>query len=255
VLPHEDNLLTILIHKPMTKLVLSLSTHILALSESELKIAKLLLPEKSSDYILENSFGSVMRGKKISKTRARKELKLPNKPVILFFGAVRPYKGLEDLISAFGLLRKNGIDAALLVAGAFWDSPEKYVSIARTLGIEKEIKIINKYIPDEEIPRLFCASDIVVLPHRTATQSAIPLLAFLYNVPIIATSVGGNSVFVDDKKTGFLVPPKDTQKLAFAMKEFFEKKLSNPFKKQMRLKGKMFEWNEKKEKIFFGEND
>jgi glycosyltransferase involved in cell wall biosynthesis len=242
-----------IIHKPLTKLILGGANHIVTLSKSELSTLKSILPKSNSDFILENAYSSVISQKKISKPDAKKHFGLPDKPVILFFGAIRKYKGLEDLIEAFALISNNGFDGKLVIAGAFWEPVEKYSEMIKSLGIEKNVLIIDKYVSDSELPQLFSAADVLVLPHRTATQSAIPQLAFIYQTPMIITGVGGNSIFVDDKKTGLMVPPQNPKALASAISEFFGKKLSEKFVKGMKEKAKIFEWNEKKEAKFFGE--
>ena len=253
VLPHDEGIATKLIHKPLTKILFSTANHITTLSQTELELAKKLMPDKKSDFIIENSFSAVIKKKRISQKYAKKILSLKNKHVILFFGAVRPYKGLEDLIEAVGQLKKSGTSATLVIAGAFWIPVEKYMPLIKSAELENDVLIIDKYVPDEEISPLFCAADVVVLSHRSATQSAIPMLAFSYNTPMIATAVGGNSIFVDDKKTGFLVPPASPKQLAYALQIFFEKNLSKKFKAEMRKKSKMLEWSKEKERKFFGE--
>jgi glycosyltransferase involved in cell wall biosynthesis len=252
VLPHEEGLTKRLIHVPFTKILLKKVDKITTLSKSELVVAKSLTPKTKANFILENSFVSLLSSKKISKSDAKKKLGISNKKVILSFGAVRKYKGVEDLIEAVSLLSKKE-DYCLVVAGAFWSPIGKYKQLARELGAEKNILFIDKYIPDNEVPTLFQASDLLVLSHRTATQSAIPQLAYLYNLPMVATAVPGNVPFVDDGENGFLVSPRSPLEMSKAIRNFFDKKLSTNFKKNLKSKSKKFDWSKEKEKDFFGE--
>jgi glycosyltransferase involved in cell wall biosynthesis len=250
VLPHEESIVMKLIHRPLTKLMLRKTNKITALSESELKVAKSLAPRTKANFILENFYGEIIKGKKVSALMARTKLKLPNKKIILSFGAVRQYKGVDDLLEAFALL-KNKNDYFLVVAGAFWDPVEKYIALAKKLEIEKNVLFVDKYIPDDEVPLYFGVADLLVLSHRTATQSAIPQLAYLYNVPMVATMAPGNIPFVDDNENGFLVPVKNPEEMSMAIQKFFDKRLSLKFKKGIRKKMKEFVWDDKKEECLF----
>ena len=254
VLPHEDSIAKKVIHAPLTKILLKTATHVTTLSSSELAIAKKLVPHAKADFIFENSFVAVTNRRIISKATALSKLHLQKEKTLLFFGAVRPYKGLEDLIEAVKILSEKEIKVNLVVAGAFWEPVEKYRALAEKFGISKHVFFFNKYISDEEVPVFFAASDLLVLSHRSATQSAVPQLAFIHNLPMVATSVSGNAPFVDEGKTGFLVPPNNPEKMAFAIKKFFDLRLSASFSKKMKSKVKMFEWSEEKEKKFFGED-
>jgi glycosyltransferase involved in cell wall biosynthesis len=177
-----------------------------------------------------------------------------NKKVLLSFGAIRPYKGLSDLLKAMQIVSKKYPDILLIVAGAFWDPIEKYVSLAKDLGITTNVIFINKYIPDSDVHKYFCVADAVILSHRTATQSAIPQLAYIYSVPIISTNVSGNKIFVDDGINGFVVPPRNPIMMANAICNLFSKGVIKNFRKASRNKVKQFEWTESKEKLFFGNN-
>jgi glycosyltransferase involved in cell wall biosynthesis len=253
VLPHEEGLAMKLIHKPFTKILLKKVDDITALSKSELRVAKKLAQETKTTFILENSYASLLSNKKVSKSVARKKLGIKNEKVILSFGAVRKYKGVEDLVEAISLLPKKE-DYMLVVAGAFWGGVEKYQVLAKEFGVEKNIKFIDKYIPDEEIPILFGAADLLVLSHRSATQSAIPQLAYVYSTPIIATNVAGNAPFVEEGRNGFIIPPKNPKEMSKAINKFFSKDFTKKFILGNKEVAKKFEWNKEKEKIFFGEN-
>lgn len=253
VLPHEESIALTLIHKPLTKLLFKTVNHLTTLSSSDLKILKKLCPKCKGDFIIEGTYGGVTGKTKVTKQQALKKLKLPNKKIVLAFGAVRDYKDLGMLINAFSLSLKKHRDLLLTIVGAFWEPKEKYEKQIKKLGIEKNVLIKAGYAPDADIPLWFRGADVTILSHKTATESGIPQIAYEYNTPIIATAVGGNVDLIDNNKTGFLVKSENAKAMSEAINKFFSKKLYMPFKKAMKKKEYIFDWTEEKEKNFFGE--
>ncbi len=251
VLPHEEGLSQTLIHKPLTKLFFWSADHLITLSSSDLDILMGLCPRCKGDFIIEGTYGGVTGSTKVTKKIAMKKLGLPNKKIVLAFGAVRPYKNLGMLIDAISIVAKKHKDVLLVIAGAFWEPKEKYEEQIKKHGIEKNVLIKAGYIPDADIPLLFRASDVTILSHKAATESGIPQIAYEYNTPMIATAVGGNVDLIDNNETGFLVPSENAKKMAEAINKFFDKKLYNLFKKAMKKKEYMFEWTKEKERTFF----
>ena len=113
----------------------------------------------------------------------------PDQPILLFFGLVRKYKGLEVLLDALGLLKAQGLTPLLLVSGEFWGDIHPYQARIRELGIEQQVVIDNRYIPDEELPALFSAADGFVAPHIGGSQSGATKLAMTYGLPVMASQV------------------------------------------------------------------
>jgi glycosyltransferase involved in cell wall biosynthesis len=134
--------------------------------------------------------------------------------LLLTFGYVRPYKGVEDAIAAMAHLRTR---AVLLVAGECWESPDRYRDAAEAAGVADRVVLDFRYVPNDEIPAMFAAADAVVLPYRTATQSAVAALAFAFDRPVVATRAGGLAELVEDGVTGALAPPSDPEALAGAI--------------------------------------
>ena len=135
-----------------------------------------------------------------------------SRPVVLFFGRIEPYKGLQLLIDAARMLRTAGRSIQIIIAGS--GSVEGYDGLC-----EDGIVLINRYIPDSEIKELFGASDILVLPYLTATQSGVVPLAYLLGKAVVATNVGAIEEIVIDGVTGRLVEPQDATRLARAMED------------------------------------
>lgn len=141
-------------------------------------------------------------------------------PVVLFFGFVRPYKGLEYLLQALQLVLKQR-RVHLLIVGEFWTAPEFYERYIRDLGISEAVTIVNRYVPNEALQHYFALADVVALPYISATQSAVVQLAFGFGKPVITTRVGGLHEVVQDGVNGVIVPPQDEQALAAALERFF----------------------------------
>lgn len=132
---------------------------------------------------------------------------------ILFFGSIRPNKGLEYLIKAEAFIRNRISDYRIIVAGKF-DAFYKY---EKYIEPDAKIRIINEYIPNEEVPKYFRDASVVVLPYISATQTGIIPLAYSFGTPVIATSVGAIPEVIEDGKTGFLVEPRNEKALADAI--------------------------------------
>ena len=111
--------------------------------------------------------------------------------VLLFFGYVRKYKGLDLLIEAFPKILAHNPKAKLLIVGEFYDDPQDYFDLVKKLNIEDKVKVINQFVPNEEVAKYYQASDIVILPYRSATQSGILNVAYGFSKPVIVTNVGG----------------------------------------------------------------
>ena len=180
-------------------------------------------------------------GKPISQTIARKKLKLTEEKVILFFGYIRKYKGLDLLLRAMPeILRKTSVQ--LIVAGEFYDDEEKYRTLIRQLGLEKNVMVCSDYIPNEEVSVYFSASDVVVLPYVSATQSGIAQIAYQFDKPVIATDVGGLSEVVIEGKTGFVVPPNDERALAESVVRFYKERKAKQFQTGVRKEKRRYTW-------------
>ena len=155
----------------------------------------------------------------------RRALNLEGKQVLLFFGFVRPYKGLEYLIQALPLVREHLPNAHLLVVGEFWTGKQAYLAYAQQAGVEEHITIVDQYVPNEDLPNYFDAADVVVLPYVSATQSAVVQLAFGFGKPVITTRVGGLHEVVQDGYNGLVVPPQNEEALAEAIVRYFKQSL------------------------------
>jgi len=139
---------------------------------------------------------------------------------LLFFGFVRPYKGLDTLLKALGLLKER--DIALRVAGEFWQDKGEYLALIDELGISGKVEIEDRYLSDQEMSRLFAWADLAVLPYKKTITSGVIATAYGFGKPVLATAVGGFPEVVEDGRTGRIVPPDDPQALADGILWFIE---------------------------------
>lgn len=146
----------------------------------------------------------------MSQVEARENLGLEkNTPVILFFGFVRAYKGLDLLLEAVGLLKQRQVPAQLIVAGEFWEDQQRYTKQIDTLGINDIVKVVPDYIPDDHASQYFEASDCFVAPYRDATQSGSVKLALGYALPVVITDVVADDFLKSMKDDCWIVPVDD----------------------------------------------
>lgn len=161
---------------------------------------------------------------------ARKRLGIkPDEKTILFFGSIRPYKGLEYLVEAFQRLAAVHTEYRLIIAGLPMRGTERYFE-----GIQKSIdrhessrRVIQRiqFIPDEETELYFKAADVVALPYTEVYQSGVLFLAYSFGLPAIASDVGSIKDDMIEGKTGFQCKPCDSLDLARAIEEYFQSHL------------------------------
>lgn len=144
--------------------------------------------------------------------------------VVLFFGYVRRYKGLDTLLEAWPSVRARR-PATLVVAGEFYEDATPYRALADRAGGDAAVRWMDRYIPDDEVEALFKAADLVVLPYRSGTQSGVTHVAYAMEVPILTTDVGGLAETVRPGETGLVVPAERPDALADGIVRFFEEGL------------------------------
>ncbi len=119
-------------------------------------------------------------------------------------------------------------DIHLIIAGEVYGSFDKYQRQIETCGLMERVHVFNQYIADEDVKSYFSASDVCVLPYKSATQSGITAISHHFNLPIIATDVGGLKETIEDMKTGLIVDPSDAQ-ISQAIQKYFNLDLKNDF--------------------------
>ena len=195
----------------------------------------------------------------LTKNEGRDILKLDlNEKIILFFGFIKPYKGLKYLLRAMRKVIETYSDCRLLVVGDFDSDKNDYYQIVSQLDIGNSVIFYDHYIPDTEIEIYFASCDLVALPYESATQSGIVQIAYGFNKPVIATNVGGLPEVVINNFTGYVVPPKDDEALAQAIVRFFKENKSIEFADEIQKQSYKYSWDlllEKIEDIYYSENE
>lgn len=180
----------------------------------------------------------------IQKEDARTHLQLPqNGNILLFFGLIRDYKGLKYLLNAMPDIYITLPNIHLVIAGDFGSSYNEYLILIDQLKIKNCITIFNKYILDTDVEYYFSASDLVVLPYESATQSGVVQMAYGFDKPVIVTDVGGLPEVVTHNKTGYIVPPHNTSALADAVIDYFTQNKANEFIENIKNEAYRFSWN------------
>ncbi|MCF8315072.1 MAG: glycosyltransferase [Ignavibacteriales bacterium] len=214
VLPHER----LPFDKKLTKYFLDSIDKIFLLSGSVEK--ELLAFSDSYNYRIlfhpvYSKFGEI-----VPKQKAREKLGISDGKLLLFFGFIREYKGLDILLKAMNLLRElKGIK--LIVAGEFYSGREELLKMVSDMQIQDIVRFDENFIPSDMVRYYFSASDLVVLPYRDATQSGITQIAYNFLKPVLVTRVGSLPEIVSDGKTGLLCRPEDPHDLAGKIKQFF----------------------------------
>lgn len=164
-----------------------------------------------------------------------------NNGTLLFFGRIEAYKGLRYLIEAVRLLKKDGVDVKVIIAGTGSD----LACHRQEVLTEPSFELLDRYIDKEEIADLFARADIAVMPYIDATQSGVAAIALNYRCPVIATDVGSLAEMVRDGSNGVLVPPRNPEALADAIRSiaFDRKKLANMSAHAAALADNDFSWS------------
>jgi glycosyltransferase involved in cell wall biosynthesis len=225
VVPHEGDTA---MRRRVARAVLRHADTIVAHSAQDQQIAQQIVPSASVQHTAHPTYEAFDQLADIKQhDTLRQQLNVDRKRVLLFFGLVRPYKGLSVLLHALPRVRQAVPNVHLLVVGEVWGSQQPYMDQLARLGIADVVTIVNRYVPNEELGTYFGAADVAVLPYVSATQSGVVQLAFGFGVPVITTRVGGLGEAVAHQRTGLLVPPNDVAALAAAIMHFFEDDLGS----------------------------
>ncbi len=161
-------------------------------------------------------------GHKVNKEEARNYLKLNHKEkIILFFGFIRKYKGLDLLLQAMIDERIHQATITLLIAGEFYEDEKPYLQIIKENGLENRVILKNIFIPNKEVKYYLGAADVVIQPYRNATQSGVTPLAYHFEKPMVVTNVGGLASLVPHGKVGLVCEPTP-QSIADAILQFYQ---------------------------------
>ncbi len=256
VIPHEKRPGD----KTFTRYFLKSADAFITMSEKVLADLRLFEIEKPAQFVahpLYDNFGEI-----VSKEEARKHIGLNTEDkIILFFGFIRKYKGLDILFEAMKLLKlktparpdhpggqnlpqgpeEKHKTIKLLVAGEFYEDAKPYLRQIQDAGIQDMVIMRTEFIPDSEVKYYLCSADAVIQPYRNATQSGVTPLAYHFEKPMVVTNVGGLPALVPDRKAGLVAEPNPAS-LADQIQQFYELG-EDYFLPHLREEKKKYSWN------------
>ena len=218
IFPHEKRLGD----KPFTKYFLKPIDGFITMSEKVLADLHQFANGKPAQFVPHPLYDNF--GEKISKEEARKKLNInPDDTVLLFFGFIRKYKGLDILLESMKILKKDPStqNIKLLIAGEFYEDEKNYRELLSDPLIKDNLIIHTEFISDSMVKYYLCAADCVIQPYRNATQSGVTPLAYHFEIPMIVTNVGGLPSLVPDKKVGLIADP-NAESIAKKIIEYFD---------------------------------
>ena len=184
---------------------------------------------------------SIFNQNRMTDEQAKESLNLKGN-ILLHFGVIRPYKGIDDLIAAMPEVLKR-VDATLLVVGERWRGFDIEAQLAKYPGIESRVRLVTNYIPNEEVERYFRAADVVVLPYVETSASGVLQVALAFDKPVIGTETGALKDVIHDGMNGYLVPVRNPQRLADKIVRFFTENKKTEFSGNIKNMKNQFAWS------------
>jgi glycosyltransferase involved in cell wall biosynthesis len=245
IIPHEKRMGD----KPFTKYFIKPVDAFITMSEKVMSDLKLFAPAKPAQLVQHPLYDNF--GEKISKEEARSKLAIGNEQkILLFFGFIRKYKGLDLLLESIKILKDSKLPIAhcqLLIAGEFYEDRKPYDEQIEQLDIKDKLILHTDFIPDSEVKYYLCAADVVVQPYKNATQSGVTPLAYHFEKPMIVTNVGGLPNLVPHNKVGLIAEP-NAESIAETIIEYFTKGEGH-FLPHLIEEKKKFSWSKMTEAI------
>ena len=226
MIPHEKRFFD----KPFNRFYLKRIDGFVVMSDIVLKDLLSLKPKAKFIQLNHPTYNHF--GDSVDQQTAIQNLKIADKKyTLLFFGFIRDYKGLDILIDAMSMLDDR---YQLIVAGEVYGSFDTYQEQINASSARERIHLFNKYISDEEVPVYFSAADVCILPYKSATQSGITAIANHFNLPVIATDVGGLKESIEDQQNGLIVKEGSVEALKNSIEHYFSNNLKEKFSKNLK---------------------
>jgi glycosyltransferase involved in cell wall biosynthesis len=226
MIPHEKRFFD----KPFNRFYLKRIDGFVVMSDIVLKDLLSLKPEAKFIQLNHPTYNHF--GDSVDQQTAIQKLKIADKKhTLLFFGFIREYKGLDLLIDAMAMLDDR---YQLIIAGEVYGSFDAYQEQINNSSARERIHLFNKYISDEEVPVYFSAADVCVLPYKSATQSGITAISNHFNLPVIATDVGGLKESIEDQQNGLIVKDVSVEALKNSIEHYFSNNLKEKFTKTLK---------------------
>lgn len=220
VIPHEKRPGD----RPFTRYFLNACDAFITMSEKVMDDLRKFQPTRPARQVvhpLYDNFGEpITRGQARGLLREKGVNIGDNDKVILFFGFIRKYKGLDIALQAMADQRVRDLGIKLLVAGEFYEDAAPYHDLIARLNIAPSLLLRTDFIPDSEVRQYLCAADAVIQPYRNATQSGVTPLAYHFEKPMIVSNIGGLAALVPHEQVGLVAAPDPTS-MAEAILRFF----------------------------------
>jgi D-inositol-3-phosphate glycosyltransferase len=161
--------------------------------------------------------------------------------IVLFFGLIRQYKGLDLLLEAMGSEEMKRRNVKLLIAGEFYESKESYLKQISDLGLSQQVIMHDHFIRDDMVRYYFCAANLVAQTYRNATNSGVTMVGYYYGRPMLVSNVGGLKEILPDGKCGYVVEP-DASSIAEKLDDFFSNNREPEFEAHVALERAKYQW-------------
>ncbi|WP_317898120.1 glycosyltransferase [Aurantibacillus circumpalustris] len=238
IIPHEKRIGD----KAFTNYFVNSCHGFIAMSKTVLNdISKFSKTEKKaySPHPMYETYGPI-----VSKKEAREKLQLnQDDKIILFFGLIRHYKGLDILIEAMTDPEIKKLNIKLLIAGEFYEDKQPYLDLIEKFELKNHVLLHDKFIANEDVRYYFCASNLVAQTYRKATNSGVTMVGYYYEKPMLVTNVGGLAEIVPNNSCGYVVE-NSVPVISEKIKEYFLKEKENEFTQNVILEKKKYEWKE-----------
>ena len=208
--------------------------------ERDLDLLKVSVPRVFAPHPVYDVFGQP-----VDRKQARDELGIPQEaPLLLFFGFVRRYKGLDILLRSMPKVLRAMPDARLVVAGEFYDDEADYRNLISSMNLDRNVTVHARYIPKEMVAKYFAAANVVVQPYVSATQSGVAQIAYQFDRPLIVTDVGGLAEVIPHEVAGLVVKPNDPNALAESVIRFFSEALEDQLVAGVQEQKQKYSWGQ-----------
>jgi len=238
IIPHETHWYDILV----TRYFFNVVDYFIVMSRSVENDLLTLYPNAKNRYAPHPIYN--IFGKLIDKVRAKKALGLTAQKVILYFGYIRHYKGLDLLIEATAKLKNQLDDFVVLAVGECYENEQRYMNSIQKHNVSEVFDLRMQFVPGPDVATYFSAADIVALPYKSATQSGIVNIAYHFNKPVLVTNVGGLPEIVPDGEVGYVVEANNPSAIADGIIDFYKNNRSEFMIKNVMKHKKQFSWDE-----------
>ena len=238
IIPHE----TRIGDKPFTNYFVNSCDGFIAMSKTVLNDVSKFSDTKNKAYSphpMYETYGPI-----VPMQEARKKLNLDaNEKIILFFGLIRHYKGLDILLEAMAHPEIKKQNIRLLIAGEFYEDKQPYLDQIKTLGLENQVILHDTFIANEDVRYYFCASNLVAQTYRNATNSGVTMVGYYYEKPMLVTNVGGLAEIVPNEKCGYVVE-NSVPLISETILDYFHENKEQEFTANVKEEKKKYEWKE-----------